>query len=91
MLDNAGGPSGVQVKNPFVIYTKTEQNKKEKTSFRTDFFFQQRHLHWFHYTKYQNSISFFSTQETDFQVTDFLKACILLCYNLGIQASTTIR
>lgn len=38
MLDNAGGPSGVQVKNPFVIYTKTEQNKKEKTSFRTDFF-----------------------------------------------------
>lgn len=39
MLDNAGGPSGVQVKNPFVIYAKMERNKKKKTSFRTDFFF----------------------------------------------------
>lgn len=39
MLDNAGGPSGVQVKNPFVIYAKMERNKKQKTSFRADFFF----------------------------------------------------
>lgn len=39
MLDNAGGPSGVQVKNPFVIYAKMERNKKRKTSFRADFFF----------------------------------------------------
>lgn len=39
MLDNAGGPSGVQVKNPFVIYAKMERNKKQKISFRADFFF----------------------------------------------------
>jgi len=41
MLDNAGGPSGVQVKNPFVIYTKTEQNKKEKTTLGLTSFFNR--------------------------------------------------
>lgn len=38
MLDNAGGPSGVQVKNPFVIYAKMERKKKQKTSVRLTFF-----------------------------------------------------
>lgn len=91
MLDNAGGPSGVQVKNPFVIYTKTEQNKKEKASFRTDFFFQQRDTSIGFITLSIGTEFAFSQHGKHFQVTNFLKACILLCYNLRIQASTTIR
>lgn len=85
MLDNAGGPSGVQVKNPFVIYTKTEQNKKEKTSFRTDFFFQRRDTSiGFNTLSIRTELAFSQHRKhlKHFQVTDFLKACILLCYNL---------
>lgn len=39
MLDNAGGPSGVQVKNPFVICAKMERSKELKTRFTADFFY----------------------------------------------------
>jgi len=91
MLDNAGGPSGVQVKNPFVIYAKMERNKKQKTSFRADFFFEdQRHFS-FHYPEHRNRVSLCSVQQTDLQVTDFVKACILMCKNLRTQTSTAIR
>lgn len=92
MLDNAGGPSGVQVKNPFVIYAKMERNKKQKTSFRADFFFRhQRHFFCFHYTEHRNRVRLCPVQETGLQVTDFVKACVLMCKNLWTQTSTTMR
>lgn len=71
MLDNAGGPSGVQVKNPFVIYAKMERNKKQKTSFRADFFFEHQGHFYFHYTEHRKRVSLSSVQETDLQVSDF--------------------
>lgn len=38
ILDNAGGPSGVQVKNPFVIYNNMERKDKQKPGFRGHLF-----------------------------------------------------
>lgn len=92
MLDNAGGPSGVQVKNPFVIYAKMERNKKQKTSFRlTSFFSMYKDTSIAYIILSIRTVSLYSVEETDFQVTDFLEVCILLCNNLWTQESTAIR
>lgn len=81
-MDNAGGPSGVQVKNPFVIYIKIETKDKQKLSFRAHFFPPTLETFFFHYTEHRNRVSLCPMQEMDLQVTDFLKDCALVGRNL---------
>lgn len=84
MLDNAGGPSGVQVKNPFVIYAKMERNKEQKSSFRADFS-QQRHFFAF-ITLSMGTEWAFAQCRTYLQVTDLVTSRILICKKLWTQA-----
>lgn len=85
ILDNAGGPSGVQVKNPFVIYTKIETKDKQKPSFRAHFF--SSNIRDILFSLHRNRVSLFPVQERDLQVTDFLKDCALMGRNLWTQTS----
>lgn len=87
MLDNAGGPSGVQVKNPFVIYAKMERNKEQKSSFRADFSSQQRHFVFI--TLSRGTEGALARCRTHPQVTDLVTSCILICKKLWTQTSTT--
>lgn len=83
MLDNAGGPSGVQVKNPFVIYAKMERNKKQKISFRADFFFFNIRDTSISITlSIGRELAFPQCRKLIFKRVIFVKACILMCKNL---------
>lgn len=88
ILDNAGGPSGVQVKNPFVIYTKKERKDKEKPSFRAHFFSQHHRHFFFQCTEHRNRVSLCPMQEMDLQVADLVKDCTSRGRNPWTQTST---